>query len=668
MSHKQIIENMQKYFLFIFSFFAGFFIMHLEMCGFRVLTTHYGSSIFTTGTYLTLVMIFLSIGYYMGGKLSESYKDVTALLILMLILSFLVYIIHIISFHYLTELLFSLQEKIPYSILFKTILPTAGLTTLLYALPMIILSQVPPYMIKLYCLNEKYEMHTEVGNVSGRFMAFSTMGSVAGALITSYFLIPLLGINNTVLLFIISLLMLLMASLILFDLKIKKLLAPFILILFALIIINTIVPLKIKKSEDRLIYERETSYGNIKVYDIEGKLLYKPNRFFMHSFLYPDNPLKNQFGLSLITPSIAHGARDFLILGAGAGNNIRQLLEIDPSYTITAVEIDPEVIKLSEELFGVVQSDRVKLIAEDARVFLKNNKKKFDSIIIDLFKGDSYPIHCITEEFFALALNNLKPNGMIMVNSNMSDLHLPYNEKITVFRPLWHLYATIYNAGFKSIFLNDIFRLGFIYAYREPISHEKFMNQLYQIYTHNTLNKDVKANVAFTMLRAVEIPSQRHTLRPFTDDWAPEHKICAKSNFHDIALAYREFIEENKLGPLILGKNSAELSFIDLKSLLSIWKRGKFHPTQIEYDHYYSEVAVWAEENEIRLNDLSKFLFADYSFDPHALPFRKSANVRLITDYLKGVLYIMIYEGKEALPYLDRSLKSLWPPAKESMS
>ena len=115
------------------------------------------------------------------------------------------------------------------------------------------------------------------------------------------------------------------------------------------------------------------------------------------------------------------------------------------------------------------------------------------------------------------------------------------------------------------------------------------MNQLYQIYTNNTLSKDVKANVAITMLRAVEIPSQRHTLRSFTDDWAPEHKICAKSNFHDIAVAYREFIKENKLEPLIRGKNSTELSFIDLKSLLSIWEEGKFHPTQIEYDRYYSD-------------------------------------------------------------------------------
>ena len=56
--------------LLAISFAGGFFIMVLEICGLRVLATHLGSSVFVTGTLLTLYMVLLSAGYYTGGLLS----------------------------------------------------------------------------------------------------------------------------------------------------------------------------------------------------------------------------------------------------------------------------------------------------------------------------------------------------------------------------------------------------------------------------------------------------------------------------------------------------------------------------------------------------------------------------------------------------------------------
>lgn len=41
-------------------FAAGFRVMALEMIGFRVVTTEYGSSVFTTGSLLTLIMVALA--------------------------------------------------------------------------------------------------------------------------------------------------------------------------------------------------------------------------------------------------------------------------------------------------------------------------------------------------------------------------------------------------------------------------------------------------------------------------------------------------------------------------------------------------------------------------------------------------------------------------------
>jgi len=45
--------------------------MALEICGFRVLQTTLGSSIVVTGILLTVMMILLSAGYYVGGLTSR---------------------------------------------------------------------------------------------------------------------------------------------------------------------------------------------------------------------------------------------------------------------------------------------------------------------------------------------------------------------------------------------------------------------------------------------------------------------------------------------------------------------------------------------------------------------------------------------------------------------
>ena len=58
--------------------------MLLEMCAFRVLFTNFGSSIFTSGVLLTLIMVALSVGYWLGGRMSERYGSVRCLLLALL--------------------------------------------------------------------------------------------------------------------------------------------------------------------------------------------------------------------------------------------------------------------------------------------------------------------------------------------------------------------------------------------------------------------------------------------------------------------------------------------------------------------------------------------------------------------------------------------------------
>lgn len=80
-----------------------------------------------------------------------------------------------------------------------------------------------------------------------------------------------------------------------------------------------------------------------------------------------------------------------LILGSGTGNDVQAAIRNKAHY-ITAVEIDPQIIKIGHKLHPQkpYSSSKVKVINNDARAFLKqNNVKKFDLISYGLLDSHS---------------------------------------------------------------------------------------------------------------------------------------------------------------------------------------------------------------------------------------------------------------------------------------
>ncbi len=84
--------------------------------------------------------------------------------------------------------------------------------------------------------------------------------------------------------------------------------------------------------------------------------------------------------------------KKILILGMGGGSVIKTL-QNDFNYQnhITAVDIDPVIIKIAKEEFDIVEGKNLKIICEDAQLFMQFNTKKFDLIIIDLYIDTKVP-------------------------------------------------------------------------------------------------------------------------------------------------------------------------------------------------------------------------------------------------------------------------------------
>lgn len=122
------------------------------------------------------------------------------------------------------------------------------------------------------------------------------------------------------------------------------------------------------------IYENIDKDHKYQIYEeyIENDtyITYRPQPNYIYSCTYKNNPLKDQIALTYIAPILLRKVKKVLILGAGAGENIRQLRVINKELDITAIDINPEVFEIACKFFDVEKSKNIHLIVFDAMEFL----------------------------------------------------------------------------------------------------------------------------------------------------------------------------------------------------------------------------------------------------------------------------------------------------------
>jgi len=108
---------------------------------------------------------------------------------------------------------------------------------------------------------------------------------------------------------------------------------------------------------------------------------------------------------------------EILILGMGGGSVIKTLQD-DFKYEniITAIDIDPVIIKIAKEEFDIVENENLKIICEDAQLFMQFNTRKFDLIIIDLFIDIKVPSPFLETAFWQNLVNT---HATILCNASL---------------------------------------------------------------------------------------------------------------------------------------------------------------------------------------------------------------------------------------------------------
>jgi len=109
-----------------------------------------------------------------------------------------------------------------------------------------------------------------------------------------------------------------------------------------------------------------------------------------------------------------------LMLGLGGGTLPMALDQLLPNAHQDVIEIDPAVVRVAREFFNFAPSDRVNVVTEDGRVFVKRalqQGKRYDLIMLDAFTGEYIPEHLMTREFLEEVRGLLSETGVLVANT-----------------------------------------------------------------------------------------------------------------------------------------------------------------------------------------------------------------------------------------------------------
>ena len=112
--------------------------------------------------------------------------------------------------------------------------------------------------------------------------------------------------------------------------------------------------------------------------------------------------------------------QNILIVGLGGGTLPEAFFGLLDNVQIDTVEIDQAVIKVAKEYFLFKESERNRVFAQDARVFVKRailQSKEYDLVILDAFNGDYIPEHLMTKEFLIEVQRLLSQKGLLIANT-----------------------------------------------------------------------------------------------------------------------------------------------------------------------------------------------------------------------------------------------------------
>ena len=430
-NHADYTRSFPLALLYAIIFVSGSAILALELLASRIMTPYFGVSLYIWTGILSITLVSLALGYWAGGKCaggkSIAVERLTQIYALMPAVAALAIVAACLAYPFLFAPLAG----------WSLVLGAFAACMVLLFLPLVATSAMNPLLVAI-ALHATNRRTGDAG--AGKVFFVSTIGSVAGVLVTAFGMIPYLSNYAATLTVAFALALLSLTAAMTPSIQfpartavavtaVTAAFASVLLLWQADAYTGRMGSVSYGGDSWRVEASFGSLFGTVKILKTHpdadsGRFL----RIYFQDGLVQNTVDSNGKSMSFYTYALEALAyayrsevRSALVLGLGAGVVPMQLAR--RGAKVDVVEIDPASLRASREFFGFDPA-KARVHHEDARTFLRDCPRRFDVIVVDLFHGDGTPDYLVTREFFRDLRNCLAGRGVAVLNT-FADLEHP---------------------------------------------------------------------------------------------------------------------------------------------------------------------------------------------------------------------------------------------------
>ncbi len=388
-------------FLYVTAALTGAAILIVEILGAKMLSPYVGTSHFVWTAQITVTLISLALGYYLGGIMVDRSPKLDRLFFCILLAAL-----------YLAVSVLVVKQ-VAYAFLKHNLaLGALMASATLFFVPLTLLAAVGPFLIRILALS-----FTAIGSQVGRLSAMSTLGSVLGTLLIGYVLIPFLA--NSVTMYLTSGILCLSSGMYFAIWGKRNIGGAAVVALIALGIgfVGVRHDLQPHWTRAKELYRGNSNFGMLQVIQLNNTT----RRYYLNDFLvqntYDTQSRKSTslftYMLRYLTQAYTTNLQSALCIGMGVGIVPAEFAR--SGMKVDVVEINPAVVPVARDFFDF-EPDKCQITFGDGRYVINRSQSKYDAVVLDAFLGDSSPSHLMTREAFENIRRILNPNGVLVIN------------------------------------------------------------------------------------------------------------------------------------------------------------------------------------------------------------------------------------------------------------
>lgn len=494
MFHKKILALGDRYRFLIINFIVGAVELTLELTATRIAAPYIGLTIYVWTSVIGIILASLALGYLWGGRLADTRKRPMDVVYLLLLAATSIGVINAVK-----DPLLAVLSQQHMSLQVKALLASG----LLFVVPTVLLGSISPYLVRLSINNVSTS-----GTRASQINAAGTFGSLFGTFFTGFYLFAHVGTRNilSVLGFLLIITSFFIATTTLNQLR---------LLLCATAVASLLSPSQLFITG--VSKDLDTPYNRYMIRDLGAVRFLQSDSLARQSGIIrskPDQPYFPYVRVFSDVSALSPRSDNYLVIGGGAFTLPAIFTQTHPRTNVDVVEIDPALLPISKQYFGLPPNARFRTFNEDGRQYLNDNHKLYDIIYMDAFSNSTPPFQLLTKQAVERLYASVTPSGFVATNM-LASLQGPGGRYVSSVE-------RTYRQVFPHVYM---FRIN---KARDPANPQNILLLASNKPLDNALNALAGTKPEFKVVQQGKLSLAPDSGIVFSDDFAPAEQMLAQ--------------------------------------------------------------------------------------------------------------------------------------------